>query len=139
MSTCKCGQPTFNCHCTFTVEKPFTYQDQLTLETQLKAAQEEVERLEQNVCDECLVYEDDGTPQTSYGWNENRVEGQVPCGCIAESGPYRVLEQKHARLVEKLTFIQEIACGERQVAESDTEALRFIYGYLKQAINEVEP
>lgn len=32
MSTCKCGQPSFNCNCTFAVQEPFTYQDRLNLE-----------------------------------------------------------------------------------------------------------
>ena len=64
---------------------------------QLKVERDE---LQQNVCGDCLEYKDDGTPRTSYGWNENAVEGQIPCGCISESGPYQVLEAECNRLQE---------------------------------------
>lgn len=58
----------------------------------------------ENPCGDCLKYEDDGTPYTGYGWNENAVEGQVPCGCIEESGPYQILKNKNERLIKALEF-----------------------------------
>ena len=76
---------------------PITCSDCCSL---LKQAKKEIEELEQKHCSDCLEYDDDGTPYTGYGWNENREEGQIPCGCIQESGPYQVLEQKHKTLVD---------------------------------------
>jgi hypothetical protein len=72
----------------------------------------ERDELEQKVCDSCLEYEDDGTPLTTYGWNENREEGQIPCGCISESGPYQVLDKRITELEEALENDIMCLCAE---------------------------
>ena len=61
------------------------------IESELQA---EIEKLSQQVCDECSP--DD------YGWVENRVEGRVPCVCITESGAYQALEAEIKELREAL-------------------------------------
>ena len=58
--------------------------------------------LESNVCDECSP--DD------YGWNYNRVDGRVPCVCIAESGAYQELEVKTNRFEELLVCCSVQLC-----------------------------
>lgn len=73
-----------------------------TAEAEVARLKKEVSTLERNLCNDCLEYENDGTPQTGYGWNENDVEGQVPCGCILESGSYQVLAAENKRLREAL-------------------------------------
>lgn len=80
----------------------------------------EVEKLEQDNCDSCLEYKDDGTPRTTYGWNENSVEGQVPCGCISESGPYQVIEAQNKVLREALKVFADLGDEFAQQALKDT-------------------
>jgi hypothetical protein len=99
-------------------------------------AEAEVERLEQNVCGDCLEYEDDGTPSTAYGWNENRVEGQIPCSCISESGPYQILldrAEKAEAEVDRLRGLlhsTDAACGslrgDNKALREDAEIVRLI-------------
>jgi hypothetical protein len=80
-------------------------------------------KLEQNVCDECLEYDDDGTPFTGYGWNENRVEGQVPCVCITESGPYQVLQESYDMVMSFINDLREDCEGFAQDCDSGSPSL----------------
>jgi hypothetical protein len=75
--------------------------------------------LRQNLCDSCLEYEDDGTPYTTYGWNENRVEGQIPCGCISESGPYQVSEDRITELLTALQYVAPVLVGASRMRAYD--------------------
>jgi hypothetical protein len=78
--------------------EPYTEYEMQVMRDKVAKLERENEKLQSKVCDECLEYKDDGTPYTTYGWNENREEGQVACACIAESGPYRVLKHENEEL-----------------------------------------
>ena len=99
------------------------------LKTRVENLGEEASNLEQNVCDSCLEYEDDGTPLTTYGWNENRVEGQIPCACVSESGPYQVLEATAQRYREVIDSILSDAV----IGPECCSASEVLHGIIKQA------
>lgn len=69
------------------------------------------------VCGDC-----DGT-----GWRHNRVEGRYPCTCMTEAEPYQLLND----MLEK---IARVASGEDQVADDDTEGMRWIQQFIAESV-----
>lgn len=83
----------------------------------------ENDELSQDVCSECSGH---------YGWIENRVEGKAVCGCIQEAEPFQILEEALAR-------IQQAATGEIQIADDDTEGMKWIANEALKALQLVLP
>lgn len=57
-------------------------------------------KVREEICGDCLP--------GAYGWNENRVEGRIPCSCISESEAYQELEAKNEKLLKALKKIKAI-------------------------------
>jgi hypothetical protein len=98
--------------------------EKLRLRTELERVQKENKELEQRCCFEC--------DPDNYGWIFNRVEGKAVCGCISESEPFQIVETALAEILHAAT-------GETQIADDDTEGMKWIADKALTALQTVLP